>query len=145
MKLLFKKLTNVFIIKARQRKLILWVCWLSIYRNLLLFWSSKEAFSEHICKSKDENNVLTDEKIAIAKDITLAIHIVNKYVLWKNVCRHQSWQAVFLLLHYQIPFDYIVGIEKNKPKKEGHSWVKVNDKFISGRCNANKYQIVFQG
>ncbi len=145
MKVLLKRLRNVFIITARQRKLILLVFWLSIYRNLLLLWGSKKGFSEYICKNQDVKALLTPEKIVVAKDITLAIHIVNKYVLWKNVCRHQSWQAVFLLLHYQIPFDYFVGIEKNKPKKEGHSWVKVNDKFISGRCNANKYQIVFQG
>ena len=145
MKRLFRKLKNVFIISQRQRKFILLVFWLSIYRNILLALRSKKAFSENICKSQDSETSLTEKKIAIAKDIAIAIHIVNKYLPWKNVCRHQSWQAVYLLLKYQISFNYFVGIQKNKPKKEGHSWVKVNDKFISGRCNANKYQIVFQG
>lgn len=142
MKRLLKILKNVLILTAPQRKLILLVFWFSIYRNFLLLWGSKKAFSEYIFKNHEVKVALTIEKIAIAKDIAMAIHIVNKYVPWKNVCRHQSWQAVYLLLNYQIPFDYYVGIEKNKPKKEGHSWVKVNGKFICGRCNEKNYYIL---
>lgn len=144
MKLPFKKFQNAFILSRRQRKLVLMVFWLAAYRNLLLAVKSKKAFSEHICKKQERNRDLTVEKIAIAKDIALAIYIVNKYLPWKNVCRHQSWQAIFLLLKYQIPFEYFVGIEKNKPKKEGHSWVKVKDKFICGRCNISNHQIIFE-
>lgn len=144
MKSLLKKFKNVVILSRRQRKLVLMVFWLAVYRNLLLAVKSKKAFTEHICKNQDTKAVLTAKKTLIAKDIALVIHIVNKYLPWKNVCRHQSWQAVYLLLKYQIPFEYFVGIEKYKPKKEGHSWVKVNDKFISGRCNTNKYEIVFK-
>lgn len=142
MKLLLSKLKNIFILSQRQRKLILLVFWLSIYRNLLILWGSKKGFSEHICKNQKVNTALTPEKIAIAKDIALAIHLVNKVVPWKNVCRHQSWQAVYLLLKYQIPFAYYVGVDKNKPKKEGHSWVKVNAKFVCGRCNENNHTLV---
>ncbi|GEL10405.1 hypothetical protein FGL01_11440 [Flavobacterium glycines] len=118
------------------------VFWLAIYRNLLLAIKSRKAFTEQICKNQDTKVILTAEKTVIAKDIALAIYIVNKYILWKNVCRHQSWQAVYLLLQYQIPFDYFVGIEKNKYKKEGHSWVKVNGKFICGNCNEKNYFLV---
>lgn len=127
---------------ARQRKLILLVFWLSIYRNILLAVGSKQAFSEQFCKKHNVGAVVTVEKIAISKDIALAISVVNKYIPWKNVCRHQSWQAVYLLLKYQIPFDYFVGIDKNKSKKEGHSWVKVNSKFICGRCKENSYTVI---
>lgn len=142
MKLLLKKFKNVFILSQRQRKFIFLVFWLSVYRNFLLVVKSKKAFTEHICKNQDKKIFLTIEKMAIAKDITLALHIVNHYLPWKNVCRHQSWQAVYLLLKYQIPFEYFVGIEKNKSRKEGHSWVKVNQKFICGRCNEKNYFLV---
>lgn len=142
MKQLLKKLKNVVVLNQRQRKLVLMVFWLSIYRNVLLLFKSKKAFSEYISKNQNSEEVLTEEKIAIVKDIALAIHIINKYLLWKNVCRHQSWQAVFLLLQYQIPFEYYVGIEKDK--KEGHSWVKVNHKFICGKCNEKDYFILFR-
>jgi hypothetical protein len=143
MELLLRKFKNAFFLSARQRKFILLVFWLSLYRNLLLFCNSQKAFTEHICKKKHIKTSVTPEKIAIAKDIAVAIAIVNKYLLWKNVCRHQSWQAVYLLLKFQIPFEYAVGIHKTKIIKEGHSWVKVNDKFICGKCNVSDYSIVF--
>lgn len=142
MKQLLKKLKNVFILSSRQRKLIFLVFGLSVYRNFLLVVKSKKAFTEYIYKKQEKKIILTIEKIAIAKDITLAIHIVNKYLPWKNVCRHQSWQAVSLLLKYEIPFEYFVGIDKTKSIKEGHSWVKVNQKFICGRCNEKNYFLV---
>jgi hypothetical protein len=142
MKLLLRKFKNALFLSARQRKFILLVFWLSIYRNLLILWGAKKAFTENICKKEHIKTSITKEKIAIAKDIAVAIAIVNKYLLWKNVCRHQSWQAVYLLLKYQIPFEYAVGIHKTKIIKEGHSWVKVNDKFICGKCNVSDYSIV---
>jgi hypothetical protein len=121
--------------------MILSVFWLSIYRNVLLLKGTKKAFTEHICKNQETE--LTNEKIAIAKEIAMAISIVNKYLPWKNVCRHQSWQAVSLLLKYQVPFDYSVGIDRLKTTKGGHSWVKVNRKFICGECDEKAYFIVF--
>ncbi len=142
MKRLLKKLKNVFILTGRQRKLILLVFWLSIYRNILLLWGSKKGFSEHICENDKVNIPLTLEKIAIAKDIAMAIQFVNKFVPWKNVCRHQSWQAAILLLKYKIPFDFYVGINKTKNIKEGHSWIKVGDNFVCGKCNINDYIII---
>jgi hypothetical protein len=142
MKLLLRKFKNAIVLTPRQRTLIWQVFWISIYRNFLLLWGSKKAFTEHICKKGHIKTSVTTEKIAIAKDIAVAIAIVNKYLLWKNVCRHQSWQAVYLLLKHQIPFEYAVGIHKTKIIKEGHSWVKVNDKFICGKCNVSDYSIV---
>lgn len=142
MKSLVSRLNNAIKLSGRQKKLVLTVFWLSIYRNILLFKRSKAAFSEHICKNQDATNTLTADKILVAKDIALAISIVNKYVLWKNVCRHQSWQTVYLLLKYQIPFSYSVGIHKTKRVKEGHSWVKVGGKFVCGKCDEREYSIV---
>lgn len=144
MKLLFSKLKNGLFLSHRQRKLILMVFWLSIYRYLLLAVKSKKAYTEEISKNQLAHVLLTFEKIALAKDLAMAIHIVNKHILWKNVCRHQSWQAVYLLLRYEIPFEYYVGIEKNKSKKEGHSWVKVNGQFVCGRCKENQYILIVQ-
>jgi hypothetical protein len=139
MKRLFK---NIFILTARQKKLIAQVFVLSIYRHLLLLLGSDTAYSEKIIKNTNSEVFFSPEKTAIARDIALAITIVNKYVLWKNVCRHQSWQAVYLLLKYSIPFQFYVGVKKGLETTEGHSWVKVNDKFICGSCKEKKYFIV---
>lgn len=142
MKQFLKKVNNAFIMTSRQHKFILLVFWLSIYRNILLFLGSKRAVSEYLNKNQKPELILTSKKIAIAKDIALAIHIVNKYVPWKNVCRHQSWQATYLLLQLKIPFEYYVGIDKDRTIIEAHSWVKVGTKFICGICNEKKYLIL---
>ena len=143
MKSLVSTLSNAIQLSGRQKKLVLTVFWLSIYRNILLFKGSKTGFTENICKNQDLSVVLTDNKILLAKDIALAINIVDKYLLWKNVCRHQSWQAVFLLLKYEVPFNYSVGIHKTKLIKEGHSWVKVGGRFVCGKCDEKEYSVVF--
>jgi hypothetical protein len=142
MKSLVNRLNNAIKLSGRQKKLVLTVFWLSIYRNILLYKGDKASFTEHICKKQDPTVVLTAEKILIAKDIALAITIVNKYLPWKNVCRHQSWQAVRLLLKYQIPFKYTVGVQKTKIIREGHSWVKVSNKFVCGSCDEKEFFII---
>ena len=143
MKSLGSSIKNAIKLSGRQKKLVLTVFWLSIYRNILLSRGDKGGFTEYICKNQDLNLELTLDKILVAKDIALAISIVNKYILWKNVCRHQSWQAVYLLLKYKVPFSYFVGIHKTKQVKEGHSWVKVGGKFVCGKCDEREYSIVF--
>lgn len=135
-------LRNVFVLTRRQKKLVLLVFLLSIHRNLLLLISSKRAFAEQIINNSVVKENLTAEKTAIAKDIALAIAICNKYIFWKNVCRHQSWQAVYLLIKYQIPFQYFIGVKKVDNGREGHSWVKVQNKFICGRYNIKDYIVL---
>lgn len=137
-------LRNVFVLTRRQKKIIVLVFLLSIYRNLLLLVGSKRAFAEQISNNSVSKDNLTAEKIAIAKEITQAIAIGNKYIFWKNVCRHQSWQAIYLLNKYQIPFQYFVGVQKVQNIREGHSWVLVNDKFICGKCKIRNYIILHQ-
>lgn len=122
--------------------LILGLFWLSIYRNVLLVVGSKKGFTEHICKNHKGQWELTPDKIILTKDITLAIKVINKYIPWKNVCRHQSWQAVVLLVKNEVPFDYYVGIHKKAKIKEGHSWVKVKEKFVCGNCIEEDYYLI---
>ena len=139
---MIKKIKHIFILTSRQKKFILVLLWLSIYRNILLLIGSKQGFTEHICKDQKRKLVLTPDKIAITKDITLAIKVIDKYLPWKNVCRHQSWQAVVLLLKNEVPFDYYVGVRKKEKVKEGHSWVKVDGKFVCGNCIEKEYHII---
>ncbi len=118
MKSLVRKLNNALVLSSRQKKLVVTVFWLSIYRNLLLFKGFKVGFTEYIYKNQDCNLVLTTDKIGLAKDIALAISIVNKYLPWKNVCRHQSWQAVYLLLKHQFRLHTLWAFRKQKRLKK---------------------------
>lgn len=137
-----RKLKTAISISKQQQKLIVMVFVLSVYRNFLLLIGSKKAYTEHVLKNEKIDAFLNCDKDLVAKDIALAINLTKKYIFWKNVCRHQSWQAVFLLQKHQIPFDFFVGINKTKNKNEAHSWVKVGKKFICGMCNESSYFVI---
>ncbi|MCH5715065.1 lasso peptide biosynthesis B2 protein [Niabella hibiscisoli] len=88
---------------------------------------------------------LPDKK---ANDIGWAIQVVAKYISWKNVCRHQAYQAKLLCNFYKIPCLIFIGFKKDPNKKEieAHAWAVAGGKIITGFCNPNEYiiQSVYQ-
>ena len=67
----------------------------------------------------------------------------QKYIPWKNVCRHQAWQAVYLLNYFNIPYVHQVGFKKDQSNKTlGHSWVISYGFFITGECEIQEYKII---
>ncbi|NVJ87805.1 MAG: lasso peptide biosynthesis B2 protein [Algoriphagus sp.] len=103
----------------------------------MYFLGSSKAFSERISKSIPSKNI-GEEQLSEVKDITFAITLANKYIPWNNRCRHQAWQAIYLLNRAGIPYEYHVGVKKGN-LIEGHSWVKVIGDFVSGVCEENNY------
>lgn len=126
---------------SRQRKILFFkVIGLSIYRGVLYFTGSPKAFSEKIIP-KFPGAEVSIQQVESAKDIAFAIGLAAKYIPWRNLCRHQSWQAIYLLNEKKIPFKYQVGIKKSNAS-EGHSWVMVGDRFICGICDITEYQLI---
>ena len=63
-------------------------------------------------------------------DIQYVIFVVNKYVPWQNVCRHQ---AKILLSLYHISYQIFVGFKKNEDCKiGGHAWTVAGGLMIMG-------------
>jgi hypothetical protein len=115
-----------------QKKICIYVLFYSIYNKILSGLKFKNANCEYYYPSKLSEE-LTDEKLLIARDIRMAIILVNKFVPWKNLCRHQSWQAIQLLLKYKILYSYHVGFFKDAyGNLKGHSWVIVKNIYICG-------------
>ncbi len=140
MKKLGSKLKSFWRI-SRQRKILFFkVIGLSIYREILFYTGSSKAFSEKIIQEFSENEI-TKQQFEEANDIAFTIGLAAKYIPWPNLCRHQSWQAIYLLNEKKIPFKYQVGIKKSNGS-EGHSWVMVGDRFISGVCDITEYQLI---
>lgn len=141
MKKLFLKVSNFWKIPGRNKALFFQVIGLSIYRGYLVATRSPQAHSEKLFKKNQNQQIPTLDQLKNARDIAYAIKLGAKYIPWKNVCRHQSWQAGWLLQAQNIPFSYQVGVKKSG-KPEGHSWVKVGDIFISGECEVDQYHLL---
>ncbi|WP_162817952.1 lasso peptide biosynthesis B2 protein [Niabella yanshanensis] len=78
-----------------------------------------------------------------AIDIGWAIQIVAKYISWKNVCRHQAYQAKLLCNLYKIPYMIFVGFKKDAHTNEieAHAWTVAGGKIITGFCNPDEYMV----
>jgi len=76
-----------------------------------------------------------------ANDIAQAIQLSGKYIPWKNVCRHQAYQAKMLCNFYKIPYQIFIGFKKDKEKNEiqAHAWTIAGGKIITGFCNPEEY------
>ena len=140
---MIQKLNTFVGFSARQKKIVFAVFLLSVYRFILLLISTDKTSSESLFKKYRSDRILTPNDIVISREIARAIGIGVKYIPWENKCRHQSWQAIKLLVYYNIPFSYYVGVKKiNSGKREGHSWVKSGDRFIAGFCNTADYILI---
>ena len=131
--LLLKKIIRIWLLLTNYQKIACWnVFTYSIYNKILLILNSRLAYCEYY-KSKELKDNLTEEKMQIAKDISLAIYLVNQIVPWENVCRHQSWQAINILSKYNIPYTYHTGFKQiENGSIIGHSWIIVNNFYICG-------------
>lgn len=115
---------------------------LSLYQLVLKISNSPKAYSENLIKDASNSNAnLSAAGLLRAKDVAAAIELGRKYIPWKNLCRHQAWQAIMLLKREGIPFTYHVGIKKEGPNRnEGHAWVMVDGRFVSGKCRLSEYR-----
>ncbi len=128
-----------------QKILVIKVLGLSIGRMFYFAIGYRKWRTDFIAIKLKIDGTPSKEQIEVMKDIALAINIAGKYIFWRNLCRHQSWQAIHLLNYYKIPFNYFVGMKKNQNKKlEGHSWVMVSNQFVCGHCKIAEYIIVNQ-
>lgn len=88
--------------------------------------------------SNDQYNFAFYQKI---NEIAQAIRISSQYIPWKNVCRHQAYQAKLLCNYYKIPCLVFIGFKKDKDRNEiqAHAWTIAGGKMITGFCNPEEY------
>ncbi|MFD2200566.1 lasso peptide biosynthesis B2 protein [Shivajiella indica] len=141
--MIIRKIDTFIKLSKRQKIIFAWIIILSIYRNILFLCRSPKAHAHYFDKIKKIDPRPTDEQKQLALDINKAIRLAVKYIPWKNVCRHQAWQAVYLLNYYNIPYEHQVGFKKDESNKTlGHSWVISCGFFITGECEIQEYKII---
>lgn len=139
-----QKLISFFKLSSIRKRMFFRVICLSVYQQVLKMSNSPRAYSENLVKdvSRIPVNLSTAQLLKIG-DVAAAIELGRKYIPWKNLCRHQAWQAIMLLQREGITFTYHTGIKKESPNRnEGHAWVMVNGRFVSGKCRLSEYREV---
>jgi Transglutaminase-like superfamily len=105
---MLKKITLFYHIPFRRKCLLLLTVVLSLYTWLLMRFFKKKAIFGQI---NGQNNIQNVDN-ALISDIRFAIRVVNKYVSYENVCRHQAYQALLLCRYFDIPYQIYVGFKK---------------------------------
>lgn len=121
-----------------RKIIVIQALWISIYTYFLFsFFNRRARFGKKTAPAASFHQ-LPHKK---ANDIGWAIQIVAKYISWKNVCRHQAYQAKLLCNFYKIPCLIFVGFKKdpNKNEIEAHAWTVAGGKIITGFCNPQEY------
>lgn len=134
-----KKLATFFKLSLRRKYLLLFTFGLSVYSYLMMRFFNKYAqFKQSQNKKEAEEQLISD--------IRWAIRVVNKYVFWENVCRHQAYQAMILCRIYKIPYQIFIGFKfeidgQNHKKMLGHAWATTHGEMLTGFCNPDEYVI----
>jgi len=136
---IWQKIRSFMKLSFRQKLLIFFVVFLSLYSFLLFKFFKQRATFGRIDRV---NQRILNLDMSLVNDIRMAIRIVEKYTFWKNVCRHQAYQAMLLCKYYQIPYQIFIGFKKsNDGKIEGHAWTLVGNQIITGLCKPEEYVI----
>lgn len=140
---MLKKLGKLIRLSPSRKFLIIRVLFLSAYSNLADKFRPGCLRPEDYLPDQDVELLDESDQIQYIKDVAYTIGLADRFVPWENVCRHQAWQAAYLLGKKNIPFNYYVGARKNDDGKvDGHSWVICCRRFISGKCNPDDYKII---
>lgn len=135
---MINKIKSFLRLGPSRKIIVIQALWLSIYTYFLFrFFNRRARFGEKAAPEACFNQ-LPHKK---ANDIGWAIQIVAKYISWKNVCRHQAYQAKLLCNFYKVPCLIFVGFKKepNKNEIEAHAWTVAGGKIITGFCNPEEY------
>ncbi len=142
---MISKLSTFFRLSPQRKVLVLQAFGLSFYTCILFtFFNRRAGFGKETgtlpVNWMPGTGIKTAQKTA---DITAAIQIVNKYVPWKNVCRHQAYQAKLLCSYHRIPCLVYIGFKKDKETNEiqAHAWTVANGRIITGFCDPDEYTI----
>jgi hypothetical protein len=132
------KLKAFFRLSLRRKYLFFLTVLLSFYTHILMrFFNKKARFGDKRIRPGGIDN-------SLIRDICWGIFAADKWVPWKNACRHQAYQAKILCRLYKQPCQIFVGFKKNSEtgSMEGHSWTVVDEKIITGFCNPEEYTIL---
>lgn len=138
-----RKVRSFWRISRRRKALFLAVVLLSLGRFVLRAVYPRGASTERLYRDRRPEGPLDLRQRRWARDVAWAVQAGVRYIPWRNVCRHQAWQAAVLLTALRIPYAYFVGVRRHPEEGlQGHAWVKVEQRFVCGHCDERSYTLV---
>jgi len=135
---MINKIKSFLRLSPLRKIIVIQAFWLSIYTYFLFrFFNHRARFGEKAIATANFGQLFQKK----ASDIGWAIQVVAKYISWKNVCRHQAYQAKLLCNFYKIPCVIFIGFKKDLAKNEieAHAWTVAGGRIITGFCNPEEY------
>lgn len=137
---MIRKINFFFKLSTSRKILVVQALGLSVYTYFLF------RFFNRLARFGEKTGDATTRKYLFQKrvtDMAWAIQITAKYIPWKNVCRHQAYQAKMLCNYYRVPCLIFIGFKKNIANNqiEAHAWTMANGKMITGFCNPDEYTV----
>jgi hypothetical protein len=135
------KIVSFLKMSWQRKSLFLLALAIAMYSWVLFtFFKSRARFSskKYQRERKTGNAVLKK-----ASEVKWAITNTSRIIFWKNVCRHQAYQAVTLFKYYKVPYQVMVGFKRDDEGLIiGHVWTTVEQHIITGFCNPEEYTII---
>jgi len=119
------------------------VLWTGIARILIVFVPLKRfsfILGTHM-KETPANEV--DEKLALLKEVGIAISRASRYVPWRCKCYEQAIAAKVILREYGLETTLYYGVAKDPDNKLiAHAWVRCGDYIVTGRPGMKRFTVV---
>ena len=135
------KIIKFFRLSWQSKLLLLATLAIALYSGVLFsFFKKKARFVNGPLYG--EGSGVSDAQLKKIIEIRWSITTVSKITCWKNVCRHQAYQAVMLLRYFCIPYQVFVGFKKDgEGVTVGHVWTMAGQQIITGSCVPDEYVV----
>ena len=130
-----------FRMTARLKWLVLKTAVYSIWAELFV-QTNRDYLLRKSTRNSPEADSYTQEQLSIINDVRKANKIISKRAPWNPMCLNLAYVSKKILQEYNIESTFRLGYLPGKPKDkmEGHAWITVNGRLVSGWLpNLDKY------
>jgi len=118
-------------------KAMIYSLWAEIFVKFNMLYLLKKSI-----KNKEETQLRSNAQLSIVRDVRKTMQIISRRAPWNPMCLNLSHVTKKILREYQIESTFHLGYLQGRPKEkmEGHAWVTIDDKLVTGWLpNLNDY------
>lgn len=131
---LFKKIKSFSLTNRETKSLFLRAYFLSAFVKFsLIFLPFKKVLQWQGCVNKESPAHPDPDSLDFRKSLQSAIHLCDKYTVWKTECYTKAITAKILLNRKGISGTIYIGFQKDENGRyKGHAWLRSFNTIITG-------------